>query len=194
MDQTTNAYGGGTNFLHVLTFSLVLGGIGTGGEYTSGYHEARSEKAAFSRSRQNDASNEAINDDASPITTDIEHIKSALKISMRELSDCLGVSRQAPYNWMAGSKIKSGNLAKLNNLKAAADVIALARLPQQPLLLQRKISDGMNLFEIIAAGGDGGSAAESLLEIYRHEAAQRQMLAQLLPGRQQRARSGDPRT
>jgi DNA-binding transcriptional regulator YiaG len=177
-------YRNGTSLVHAITVTLFMG-VGTGGECTTGYLEARDQRAAFSKSRENVATTDA----DSPISTEIEHIKATLQISMRELADCLGVSRQAPYNWMAGSKIKSDNLAKLNNLKAAADVIALAKLPAHPLFLQRKISEGRSLLEAVAAGADGASAAESLVEIFRHEETQRKMLTQLIPSKQQRQRA-----
>jgi hypothetical protein len=183
MDQTAPNNRNGNNLVQAITFTLLLG-VGTGGDYTRGYHELRTAGLAFSTSRRDEETRTVEETGAfSEIATDIEHVKSTLKLTMRELSDCLGVSRQAPYNWIAGGQIKVGNAAKFNNLKAAADAIALAKLPPSPLLLQRKLPGGKTLVDSIAAGADGTEAAESLVEMFRHEEAQRQMLAARFPRR-----------
>jgi hypothetical protein len=177
MDQTAPNSRNGTNLVQAITFTLLLG-VGTGGDYTRGYHELRTAGLAFSKPRR-DEETAAL----SGIAADIEHVRSTLKLTMRELSDCLDVSRQAPYNWIAGGQLKARNAAKLNNLKAAAHVIALANLPPSPLLLQRKLPGGRTLVDSIAAGADGTEAAEALVEMFRHEEVQRQMLAARFPRR-----------
>src|SRR6266700_3348360 len=50
MDQTTPYHRNGTFLAPVVTFTMLLG-VGTGGDYTYGYHELRKERFAFSKSR-----------------------------------------------------------------------------------------------------------------------------------------------
>src|SRR6266568_7411560 len=174
MDQTTPYHRNGTFLAPVVTFTMLLG-VGTGGDYTYGYHELRKERFAFSKSRD-----EAKLPVAATVATDIENIKSTLNMTMTELAKCLGVSRQAPYNWMAGNPIKTENVAKLNRLKSAADVIAAENLPASPLLLQRKLPGGQSLLEAISSGVDGAEAARTFVEMYRTESEQRRLLNERL--------------
>jgi len=42
---------------------------------------------------------------------DLARIRTTLKMSVQQLADCLSVSRQAIYDWKAGSNIKQTNLS-----------------------------------------------------------------------------------
>jgi transcriptional regulator with XRE-family HTH domain len=177
MDQTTPNHRNGTFLAPIVTFTMLLG-VGTGGDYTPSYHSLRSERGAFSKPRHESPAGSGF-----AIATDIEHTKSTLKLTMAELARCLGVSRQALYNWIAGGLIKHENLAKLNELRSAADVIAGAILPEHALLLRRKLPGGKTLLETIATGGSGADAARSLVEMVNNEAEQRAALAKLFASR-----------
>src|SRR6516165_9423372 len=115
MDHTTPNHRNGTFLAPLVTFTALLG-VGTGGDYTASYHSARSEKEAFIRPR-NEKPRASF-----AISSDIEHAKATLNLTMSEMARCFGVSRQALYNWIAGGPIKAENLTKLNELKSAADV------------------------------------------------------------------------
>lgn len=114
---------------------------------------------------------------------DLEHAKSVLKLTTKELAACLKVSRQAIYDWPSGAQIKDHNLAKLQSLTSAADVIAAANVPMSPLLLNRALPGGRTLLEVIGNGGDGADAAKSLLAMLRVESQQRKMVSKMLADR-----------
>lgn len=178
MDQTTTNLRNGTFLTPVIAFTMLIG-VGTGGQYTHGYHTARSEKLIFSKPR--DGAKIA---PKAAITADIEYIKSTLDMTMTELARCLNVSRQAPYNWIVGGPIKDENRARLNELKSAADVIAAASLPEHALLLRRKLPGGKTLVETVAGGGSGIDAARSLIEMVNGEAEEKAALSRMFADRQ----------
>jgi DNA-binding transcriptional regulator YiaG len=182
MEQTAY-HRNGTFLAPAITFTLLLG-VGTGGEYTSRYHQMREQGFVLSKPRDRTV----LPSVAATVAADIEHIKSTLNVTMTELAKCLGVSRQAPYNWIAGSPIKTENVVKLNSLKAAADMIAAEDIPASPLLLQRKLPGGKNLLEAISSGVDGGAAAHSFLEMYRKETEQRRVLNERFANRRSQSR------
>lgn len=113
---------------------------------------------------------------------DLRYIKSVLKISTSDSARVLGVSRQAIYNWKAGSHIKPDNLSKLTNLKSAADVFVQARLTVSPQMLERRLSDGGTILDRIAAGRSGSEAAAELLNLLSDDADQRRELDAILAG------------
>lgn len=114
---------------------------------------------------------------------DIDFIKDSLKISSTALARYLGVSRQALYDWRAGGHIKAHNISKLENLRAAAEVIASSNASLPELQLTRKLPGGGTLLDSIASGADGRSAAKSLVTMLRREAVQRESLRARFAGR-----------
>jgi hypothetical protein len=108
----------------------------------------------------------------------LAQIKSTLKLTVSEIASCVGVTRQAIYNWKAGSEMKLANAAKLNALKNAADVISEANLRMSGLILSRTLPGGKTLLETIAAGGEGTAAARSLVAMINEESATRQRISQ----------------
>ena len=104
-------------------------------------------------------------------------------MSAADLAHCIGVSRQALYNWKAGGSIKSGHLSKVAALKAAADVLLIEDIPGSPLVLERKLPGGKTLLEEISDGADGRATATALVNMLRDEASQRAMLEQRLNAR-----------
>ncbi len=114
---------------------------------------------------------------------DLARIRTILKMSVQQLANCLGVSRQAIYDWKAGGNIKQANLSKLENLKIAAAIIEGSGITVTPLMMARKLSGGKNLLDTIAAGGDGTATAHSLIGVLRQEAEQKDRLAKRFAGR-----------
>jgi hypothetical protein len=175
----------GTSLAYAVTFTFFLG-VGTGGDYTPNYHSARSEKNLYSRSRPA----QVARSNGFAISTDIERIKSVLNLSMTELARSLGVSRQAPYNWVAGGTIKQDNLAKLSEFRSAADVLTAENLDIHPRFLHRKLSGGRTLIETIASGGSGADAARALANMLKIESEQRAALDKMFAGRE-RSKNAD---
>lgn len=89
MDQTTISLRNGTFLTPVIAFTMLVG-VGTGGQYTPGYHTARADKCVFCK--QHDGANVA---QKSTIASELDYIKATLNLTMTELARCLGVSRQA---------------------------------------------------------------------------------------------------
>ncbi|WP_439360314.1 helix-turn-helix domain-containing protein [Bradyrhizobium sp. DASA03007] len=176
MDRTTPNHWNGSVLVPLVTFSMLLS-VGTGGDYTPAYHALRESKNIFSKPRDTQP------EEVPAITSDIENIRSTLDLSMADLARCLGVSRQALYNWLDGGAIKPENLAKVMELKSASDVIAAANLPERALFLRRKMAGGKTLLDVIAGGGSGVAAAHALVELARLEAEQRSALAKMFADR-----------
>jgi transcriptional regulator with XRE-family HTH domain len=185
MDQSTPNHRNGTFLAPIITFSFLVG-VGTGGDYTPSYHALRSERGVISNAR----SEPKPKSNGFAISADIEQIKSVLNITMTELARSLGVSRQAPYNWVAGGAIKEDNLSKLNELRSAANVFVAENIEVQPRLLHRKLSGGKSLLETIAIGGNGEQAARALVDLLRIEENQREALAKLFAERNQPQNAG----
>jgi len=156
--------------------------IGTGGANTPEYCRVRDARLYVHSGQDDRSARETIN--VATAADDLARITSILKLSTTELAQTLGVSRQAIYNWKAGSHIKSHNVAKLENLKKAADAIVGARITMSPLLLDRKLTGGKTLLETIADGGNGGDAANALLRLLQDEAHQRESIDRMLADRE----------
>ncbi|MBS0472800.1 MAG: helix-turn-helix transcriptional regulator [Proteobacteria bacterium] len=158
----------------VIPLALTLT-VGTGGLLDPSKVDLRKEGLLFAKR------------DAAPVAStqafDVDRIRETLHLSMREIGDAIGVTRQAIYNWKNGGEIKGDNAVKLASLMDAAKVIAESDVAIPSLALRRKISGGQTLLDIVASGGDGGAAAHTLLEILATEAKQRKLLNERLAGR-----------
>ncbi|MHA7871942.1 MAG: hypothetical protein ACX939_06305, partial [Hyphococcus sp.] len=98
-DQTTTNIRNGTFLTPVVAFTVLVS-VGTGGYYTPSYHAARVDKCVYCGNA------DATKHTAKPaIAVDMEFIQSTFDLTMTELAHCLGVSRQAPYNWIAGGRL-----------------------------------------------------------------------------------------
>ena len=115
---------------------------------------------------------------------DIDYIRKHLKLSTTELAKYLGVSRQAIYDWKAGSHVKSHNISKLENLRDAASILDASGLPFSFLQLNRKLAGGRTLLETVALGGNGFEAAHTLVVMLRREGEQRKAREAKIVGRQ----------
>lgn len=152
--------------------------IGTGGALTPIFYLTLEEKRVVCSNSSVATVHELDNDDT--VTEDFARVKSILKLSITDLAQSLGVSRQAIYNWMSGTPISRDNRLKLIRLIKAADVIAASGKTLSPLQLDRTLPGGKTLLEKIAAGDDGAEAASSLLDMLRKEAHQRALIDQRL--------------
>jgi DNA-binding XRE family transcriptional regulator len=184
-DQTTpnNVTPGWGSAKAAITFSVPLTivlSIGTGGYLTAEHCKQRKDGFVFNYKEGPSAKGATV----ATTADDLERIKSVLKLTISELADCIGVSRQAIYNWKSGADLKTKNAAKLESLKGATDVISAASLPVSPLLWARKLPGGNTLLEIIAAGGDGNKAARSLVQMLRQESEARKVLDERFANRQ----------
>jgi DNA-binding transcriptional regulator YiaG len=138
----------------------------------------RERDSGFALNRRSRSIDDASNSlDAISAANEIEFIRIVLRTSAADLAKCLGVSRQSLYNWKAGGQIKDKHADRVQQLKAAATVLAEANFPVAPLTLRRALPGGKTMLQTIAEGGDGAAAANSLLALLSREADQRQRLS-----------------
>ena len=175
----------GTSFAYTVTFTFLLG-VGTGGDYTPSYHLARSKNELYSRSQPV----KPAKSNGFAISVDIEQIKSVLNLTTTDLARSLGVSRQALYNWMAGGAIKEDNLAKLNELRSAAEVLTADGLEIHPRLLHRKLPGGRTLLDTVSYGGGGAEAARALATMLKIEARQKAAMDKMFADRERSKDAG----
>jgi DNA-binding transcriptional regulator YiaG len=164
-------------------------GFGTGEILTQQICKLREAGDRFQYRAQSNGDEIKTADIAASPAEDITHIRAVLKTSAADLAECIGVTRQALYNWKAGGNIKSTHLSKVVALKAAADVLLIEDVPGSPLVLDRKLPGGKTLLEEIAHGADGRETAMALVNMLREEATQRATLEKRLAGRLASARS-----
>lgn len=117
------------------------------------------------------------------LSEDLAHIKGALKLTIGEIAECVGVSRQALYNWKSGASVKLANAARFENLKAATDVVSATGLSLSSMQMKRKLPGGKSLLETISVGEDGKNAATALVTMLVGEASRQAELAARFAGR-----------
>ena len=180
MDQTTpSAYGrNGTALItYIFPFAVAVS-LGTGAAYTKEFVRAREANLIFVSASSIDSDTQFAS-----IVADINHVKSVLKLTMAEIAECVGVTRQSLYNWRSGGVIKADNREKLENLRKAADVIAASKVGLSSFDTKRKLRDGKSLSEAVAAGQDGEKVAAALAEMLQNESARRAEIASRFAGR-----------
>lgn len=168
----------GTSALIPFSVAVTIAlGLGTAGQYTAEYYKQREAKLYFNGDHHTQNGHIATTAD------ELARIRSTLKLTVAELADCIGVSRQAIYNWKSGADIKTKNAQKIESLKSATDAIATTGLSISALHLNRKLPGGKTLLEIVSTGGDGGSAARALVRMLQEEAETRRKLDERFAGR-----------
>lgn len=112
-------------------------------------------------------------------------IRQVFNISMLELANLFGVSRQALYGWQAGAQPLPTPASRLAALAKYAAVLADAGVPADARTLRRKVARGQTLADTVIAGEAVEQFALSMVETLNREAAQRQRLQTRLANRQQ---------
>lgn len=112
----------------------------------------------------------------------LETIKNALRLSVAEMAQLFGVSRQTIYNWLNGKAIDAGHAQRLH---AIADAVEphLKLLESQPgRIANRAIEGRHSLFHVLKSGSDPMQAMQRLASILERESAQRARLSHRLQG------------
>lgn len=120
----------------------------------------------------------------SSVASDIKHIRHILKISVTELSNIFGVSRQAVHEWIKGGTLSPRNAYRLSEFARAADVFLESGIDMTPAVIRRKVSGGQSLLDSVREGGNVIDMARSLVDTLSRETQQRQRLSSRLEGRQ----------
>jgi hypothetical protein len=114
----------------------------------------------------------------------IEQIEVGFGKATRRLPEIFAVSSQTFYSWLSGTKTPNEQYhAKLYALGAADEVLKNAGLIPSPLDLDRTVTNGKSLLELIAEGGWGEDTAEKLLRILKRTVDSRAKLNEILAGR-----------
>ena len=161
--------------------------IGTAGLATASFLENRAATANWPISiALADAANDSVGGPVSVSRTpaqDLARIREILRPTVMELANLFGVSRQAVYDWQAGSQPAVETAKQLAELARAADVFADAGLTASSQTLRRKLSTGLTLLETLRSGGSVVDAAGVLTETLVREGKQREALTRRLAGR-----------
>ncbi len=156
-----------------------FGGAGTGGWPSASFFLERSGYCAFEvvLAGERAAALEA------PHVELMQQVKEGFGRTMSRLSAVFGVSRQTLYNWLAGETPKEVHHSKLKQLAAAARVFKEVGFKPTPEMLDRTVSQGKSLLQLISAGADGAESARKLVRATQRGADARAKLDAALGGR-----------
>lgn len=160
--------------------------VGTGGYATAQYHSQR-RAIGYSVISNSEADQVTEAGQEQGVDSDLKFVREFLRPSVSELARAFGVSRQAIYDWQNGTNISDSNRERIAELAKACAKLITADIGGGQELLRRKISDGMNLIEQVAAGKSGAVAAYALIDILTTERQQREAVSRRLASRGKRS-------
>jgi transcriptional regulator with XRE-family HTH domain len=117
------------------------------------------------------------------LSYNVDGLRNALGANVTDLSNALGVTRQAVYSWLKGKGMTRENLAKLNDLAKAAYIFDEARIRPNSYMLNRPILDGRSFVQAVRRAPCSEMMARRVVEVMRRESQQRALMARLLDGR-----------
>lgn len=121
----------------------------------------------------------------------MEQVKAGFGRTMSRLPEVFGVSRQTLYNWLEGETPKPVQQERLKQLAEAADVFEQLGLKPTSVMLDRTVSQGKSLLQLLAAGADGRDTAKKLVRIIQRSADSRNKLDELLGERKAKLSADD---
>ncbi len=110
-------------------------------------------------------------------------IKEGFGRTMSRLPEVFGVSRQTLYNWLNGETPKPAHHEKLQQLAEAARTFTALGFKPTSLSLDRTVSEGKSLLQLLSEGADGSAVAKKLFRIVRRGNEAKSKLDDLLGGR-----------
>jgi hypothetical protein len=116
----------------------------------------------------------------------MQMVKTGFGRTMTRLPEVFGVSRQTLYNWLNGETPKAEHQEKLRQLAAAARIFSALGLKPTSLTLDRKITQGKSLLQLLSEGADGRDTAKKLVRVVQRGNKARAKLDDLLGGRKAR--------
>jgi transcriptional regulator with XRE-family HTH domain len=129
--------------------------------------------------------------DSAPYAELMQVIKAGFGRTMTRLPEVFGVSRQTLYNWLNGETPKPAQQEKLKQLAEAARMFSKLGFKPTSLALDRTISQGKSLLQLLSEGADGRDAAKKLVRIVQRGNEARAKLDELLGGRKARLEASD---
>lgn len=114
---------------------------------------------------------------------DILRIRETTKISISEIANTLGVSRQTVHQWIKGGAVSKRHAKRLSQLALVADVFAKSHIEVTPYAMRRPINGGPSVLEAVAKNGNAVELAQLLIKTLLTESQQQQRLALRLASR-----------
>ena len=153
-----------------------FGGAGTGGLQSADFYQTRAGYVCFDILRVE----KPLPAQNAPYAALMEQVKEGFGRTLSHLPEVFGVSRQTLYNWLAGETPKEVHQAKLRELAAAAGVFKELGFKPTPSALERTVSRGKSLLQLIGNGEDGAAAARELVRIVEKGARSRASIDAIL--------------
>ncbi len=119
----------------------------------------------------------------SGIATQLEAIRAALRLSVKELAGLFDVSRQTIYNWQSGAALDPRHEARIREITTALEPRMALFQAQTGRLSHRVVADRTTLLEAMAQNRDAEEWVGKLAGLLTEEAAQKARLTQRLQGR-----------
>lgn len=126
-----------------------------------------------------------------PYVALMQEIQAGFGRTMTRLPEVFGVSRQTLYNWLKGETPRPAHQEKLEQLAEAARVFSASGFKPTSPALDRTISQGKSLLQLLSEGADGREAAQNLMRIVQRGRESRAKLDELLGGRKARLEASD---
>jgi transcriptional regulator with XRE-family HTH domain len=104
----------------------------------------------------------------------ILQIRDGLGLTMSEVADIFGVSRQAVYLWLKGENLKNEYVQRAWQLSLIAEQLQLAGIDRPEHFIHRPLSpEGASLFKMLLDGADTDSTLALLKEQFKAEQSSR---------------------
>jgi transcriptional regulator with XRE-family HTH domain len=129
--------------------------------------------------------------DEAPFAKLMQQVKTGFGRTMSRLPEVFGVSRQTLYNWLDGETPKPAQQARLQQLAEAAEVFTQLGVKPTSAMLDRTVTRGKSLLQLIAEGEDGKESAKKLVRIVQRSSESRAKLDALLGDRKAKLTADD---
>lgn len=121
--------------------------------------------------------------EAQPYAKLMAEVRAGFGRTLSRLTEVFGVSRQTFYNWLEGETPREEHRERLRQLANAAQVFVELQIKPTSQMLDRTVSNGKSLLQLIAEGDNGKESAKKLIRIYQRGQSSRTQLDQLVGSR-----------
>lgn len=163
----------------------IIGAAGTGGLESASYYRSRMGYQPFEIVPSVSEAEQA------PFAKLMQEVKVGFGRTMTRLPEVFGVSRQTLYNWIEGETPKEANQEKIRQLAEAARVFTELGFKPTSLSLDRVVSQGKSLLQLLSEGADGRETAKKLVRITQRGVESKAKLDEMLGGRKKRLDASD---
>ncbi len=158
----------------------LIGAAGTGGFEGEAFHRLRMGYQPF-------AVVEVVKHvEGAPYAKLMQEVKAGFGRTMTRLPEVFGVSRQTLYNWLDGETPKLAHQEKLRQLADASRVFQELGFKPTSAALDRTVSKGKSMLQLVAEGTNGHEAAKKLVRIVQRSNESRIKLDEALGDRRAR--------